>query len=198
MKKQSKSARKASERAKQVARKAARKAEDKAHRAAVKEEAKAHRAAVKSEAKAHRAAAKAEALAHKEAVKAERRAHLLPRSVHVAVVPDAAADVKSDPEPNLVETDLPSGKNDAREAYESANRSLDEARSLTSQARLTARIVVGLPVAGLIICEVASPGTISGVVSSSLSRTLVLGAVGLQVAAVVAVRRVARLGASGA
>lgn len=128
VKKQSKSARKASERAKQVARKAARKAEDKAHRAEVKEEAKAHRAAVKSEAKAHRAAAKAEALAHKEAVKAERRAHLLPRSVHVAVVPDAAADVKSEPEPNLVETDLPPGKNDAREAYESANRSLDEAR----------------------------------------------------------------------
>jgi len=117
VKKQSKSARKASERAKQVARKAARKAEDKAHRAEVKEEAK-----------AHRAAAKAEALAHKEAVKAERRAHLLPRSVHVAVVPDAAADVKSEPEPNPVETDLPSGKNDAREAYESANRSLDEAR----------------------------------------------------------------------
>ncbi len=117
VKKQSKSARKASERAKQVARKAARKAEDKAHRAEVKEEAK-----------AHRAAAKAEALAHKEAVKAERRAHLLPRSVHVAVVPDAAADVKSEPEPNLVETDLPSENNDAREAYESANRSLDEAR----------------------------------------------------------------------
>lgn len=81
---------------------------------------------------------------------------------------------------------------------EASARSLDEARSLSSQARLTARIVVGLPVAGLIICEVASPGTISGMVSSSLSRTLVLGAVGLQVAAVVAVRRVARLGASGA
>lgn len=80
---------------------------------------------------------------------------------------------------------------------EASARSIDEARSLSSQARLTARIVVGLPVAGLVICEVVSPGTIAGMVSSPLPRLLVLGAIGLQVAAVVAVRRVARLGAAG-
>ena len=80
---------------------------------------------------------------------------------------------------------------------ESSARSLDEARSLSSQARLTARIVVGLPLAGLVICEVASPGTLSRMASSPLSRTLALAALGLQLAAVFAVRRVARLGSAG-
>ncbi len=80
---------------------------------------------------------------------------------------------------------------------EASARSLDEARSLSSQARLTARIVVGLPLAGLVICELASPGTLSRMASSPLSRTLALAALGLQLAAAFAVRRAARLGSVG-
>lgn len=117
VKKQTKSARKATERAKQVARKVALKAEDKAHRAAVKAEAKAHRAAVK-----------AEALNHNKADKAERRAHQQARSVHLVVMPDAVADHEAEAEPSAVETDLASPISDAQAAYEAANRSLDEAR----------------------------------------------------------------------
>ena len=80
---------------------------------------------------------------------------------------------------------------------EASSRALAEARSLSSQARLTARIVVALPLAGLVICEVASPGTVSRMASSPASRYLALAALLLQVIAFLAVRRVARLGVVG-
>ena len=77
---------------------------------------------------------------------------------------------------------------------EASVRSRAEARSLSSQARLTARIVVAMPLAGLVICELAAPGTLSQMLSSPLPRGLTLLALILQAAAVFAVRRVARLG----
>ena len=83
-------------------------------------------------------------------------------------------------------------------ALEASARSRAEARSLSSQARLTARIVVGMPLAGLVICELASPGTLSRMLSGPLPRGLTLAAFVLQAAAVFAVRRVARLGEKGA
>lgn len=81
---------------------------------------------------------------------------------------------------------------------DTSTRALAEARSLSSQARLTARIVVGLPLAGLVVCELAAPGTLARMVSSPLSRSLTVAALLLQGAAVFAVRRVARLGGTGA
>lgn len=80
---------------------------------------------------------------------------------------------------------------------EASARSRAEARSLSSQARLTARIVVGMPLAGLVICELVAPGTLARMLSSPLPRGLTLAAFVLQVAAVFAVRRVARLGEKG-
>ncbi|MFM8884681.1 MAG: type II secretion system F family protein, partial [Solirubrobacterales bacterium] len=80
---------------------------------------------------------------------------------------------------------------------ETSARSRAEARSLSSQARLTARIVVGMPLAGLVICELVAPGTLARMLSSPLPRGLTLAACVLQVAAVFAVRRVARLGEKG-
>ncbi|MFM9164875.1 MAG: type II secretion system F family protein [Solirubrobacterales bacterium] len=80
---------------------------------------------------------------------------------------------------------------------ETSARSRAEARSLSSQARLTARIVVGMPLAGLVICELVAPGTLARMLSSPLPRGLTLAAFVLQVAAVFAVRRVARLGEKG-
>lgn len=75
-----------------------------------------------------------------------------------------------------------------------AARARAEARSLSSQARLTARIVIALPVVGLVLAEVASPGTVPRMLSSPLPRSLALLALVLQVVAAVVVRRVARLG----
>lgn len=77
---------------------------------------------------------------------------------------------------------------------EDAERARAQARSLSSQARLTARIVIALPVAGLVLAEVASPGTVTRMLSSPLPRLLALLALVLQVVAAVVVRRVARLG----
>ena len=62
---------------------------------------------------------------------------------------------------------------------------------------LRARIVIALPVAGLAMGEIASPGTMGRVLSEPLPRALTLVAAVLQVSAVVVVRRIARLGASG-
>lgn len=72
-------------------------------------------------------------------------------------------------------------------------RSHAEARSLSSQARLTARIVIAMPVAGVALAELASPGTIGRIVSTPLPRALAVVAAVLQLAALVTVRRVARL-----
>ena len=107
VKKQSKAARKVSERA-----------EKRARKASLKAEAKAHRAAVKAEAKAHRAALRAEALAHKQAVKAERLAHKEALHAHVVVA--------ANPEDVVVEVPR---EVDAQEAYDEANRALDAARA---------------------------------------------------------------------
>ncbi|MFM9126798.1 MAG: hypothetical protein ACKOTA_04410 [Solirubrobacterales bacterium] len=54
-----------------------------------------------------------------------------------------------------------------------------------------------MPLAGLAICEIVAPGTLARMLSSPLPRGLTLAAFVLQVAAVFAVRRVARLGGKG-
>lgn len=69
-----------------------------------------------------------------------------------------------------------------------------DARSATAQARFTAWIVTGLPLAGVVLGELAQPGFIVGLVSSPLPALLAGTAMALQVLALVCVRRIARVG----
>lgn len=77
---------------------------------------------------------------------------------------------------------------------EDSTRARAEARSLSAQARLTARIVIALPVVGVVLAEIASPGTLAGMLSKPLPRLLALLAFVLQMVAAVVVRRAARVG----
>lgn len=73
-------------------------------------------------------------------------------------------------------------------------RAAAEARSASAQARLTARIVVMLPLVGAVLGELASPGTLGAVLADPLARLLVLGAGALELLALLAVRRIAVVG----
>lgn len=73
-------------------------------------------------------------------------------------------------------------------------RAQREARAASAQARLTARIVLAMPIVGAVIFGVAAPTALGQLLSEPLPRALLLLAVLLQVVAVVAVRRVARTG----
>lgn len=78
-------------------------------------------------------------------------------------------------------------------AFEDQTRLVDEARAATAQARFTGVVVVLLPLGGALLAELASPGYLRGLAGSFL--TLWLGglAVGLQVVAAVAIRKLARV-----
>jgi len=75
-----------------------------------------------------------------------------------------------------------------------ATRAAAEARSASAQARLTARIVVALPLAGALLVELASPGAAAAVAGDPLALALVVLALGLECVAWLAVRRIARVG----
>ena len=72
-------------------------------------------------------------------------------------------------------------------------RALREARAASAQARLTARIVLAMPLLGALIFALAAPRALAAILSSPLPRGLLLLAALLQLVAVVAVRRVARV-----
>jgi tight adherence protein B len=72
-------------------------------------------------------------------------------------------------------------------------RALREARAASAQARLTARIVLAMPLLGALIFALAAPRALAAILSSPLPRGLLLLAALLQLMAVVAVRRVARV-----
>ncbi|CAB4871228.1 unannotated protein [freshwater metagenome] len=67
-----------------------------------------------------------------------------------------------------------------------------EARTASAQARLTARIVVGLPAVGSAIALVLRPGLAGAIAQQPGPRVLVLAALVLQVAALGAIRLLAR------
>jgi len=77
---------------------------------------------------------------------------------------------------------------------EERGRSLAEASSATAQARFTARLVSGLPVAGIALGELARPGFVVGLASQGLPALLVAAAIALQVLGLLCVRRIARIG----
>jgi tight adherence protein B len=79
-------------------------------------------------------------------------------------------------------------------ALEARGRVVAEARSATAQARFTALVVAGLPLAGLALGELAQPGFVSALVSDRRTGVLVGLALALQAIAFACVRRIARVG----
>jgi tight adherence protein B len=78
-------------------------------------------------------------------------------------------------------------------ARERARREEGEARGLTAQARATARIVAGLPFAGLALGELAAPGTLAALLADPRSRVLLVLSAMAGALAVAVVGRLARM-----
>ncbi|MDO9409717.1 type II secretion system F family protein [Patulibacter sp.] len=78
---------------------------------------------------------------------------------------------------------------DQAEALERARRATAEAESAIVQARSAARIVGGIPALVMIGTVVLAPGAVAQVTGNALGAVLVVAAVLLQVAAMIAVRR---------
>ncbi|MEA2223272.1 MAG: tight adherence protein [Solirubrobacteraceae bacterium] len=79
-------------------------------------------------------------------------------------------------------------------ALEERARVIADARSATAQARFTALLVTGLPAAGLALAEVAQPGFVPALASSTPTALMVALALVLQAVAFACVRRIARIG----
>ena len=81
---------------------------------------------------------------------------------------------------------------DQAAALEAADRIGRDARAATAQARFTARLVLLLPAGAAVLAELASPGLVAGLLDHPLSVWLVAMAAVLQLAAILAVARLAR------
>ncbi len=77
------------------------------------------------------------------------------------------------------------------ESLEAAARVEADARAATAQARFTARLVLGLPLAAAALTELAAPGFAASVLAQPLPAALVAAAAVLQLLAIVAIRRLA-------
>ena len=71
-------------------------------------------------------------------------------------------------------------------------RVAEEARTATSQARFTAAVVIGLPVCGIALGELASPGLAGRMVANGVGIGLLTAALMLQVCGALAIRRLGR------
>lgn len=76
------------------------------------------------------------------------------------------------------------------EGAERTARDAAEARAASTQARLTARIVLGLPILAGAMLVLAAPGAAAAMVSEPLPAALLAAAAGLQAVALLAVRRI--------
>jgi tight adherence protein B len=88
--------------------------------------------------------------------------------------------------------DLAALLRDLAAGLEAAARQERDARAATAQARFTARLVVGLPLAAAVLAELASPGFVAGLLANPMSASLTALAALLQATALIAVRRLAR------
>ena len=79
-------------------------------------------------------------------------------------------------------------------ALEARARALADARSATAQARFSALLVTALPLAGVVLGELAAPGFVVALAVAPLPALLAAAALGLQVVALVWVRAIARVG----
>jgi tight adherence protein B len=68
-----------------------------------------------------------------------------------------------------------------------------EARVATSQARLTANLVVAMPLLGMLVAEFASPGMLGRILGAPSGRLLIAAALCLQAMGMVAIRRIGRV-----
>ncbi|MBJ7332110.1 MAG: type II secretion system F family protein [Solirubrobacteraceae bacterium] len=75
-------------------------------------------------------------------------------------------------------------------ALEQSARARADARAATAQARFTAWLVAGLPVVALALAELASPGYLLDLLAEPIPALMVGAAIGLELLAVVLVRRV--------
>jgi tight adherence protein B len=80
------------------------------------------------------------------------------------------------------------------QALEERGRTVADARSATAQARFTALLVCGMPLAAVALGELADPGFLPGLVSSPIPAALATAGLVLQGVALVCVRRIARIG----
>lgn len=87
--------------------------------------------------------------------------------------------------------DLAALLRDLAAALEAAERTERDARAATEQARFTARIVLGLPLGAAVAAELGDPGFLSGLLAHPASASLLATAAALQLAAVLAIRRLA-------
>lgn len=81
---------------------------------------------------------------------------------------------------------------DMAASAEAGDRAERDARAATAQARFTAWLVLALPAAGGVLAELAAPGFLSALVATPLSAWLAGSAGVLQLAALVAIARLAR------
>jgi tight adherence protein B len=79
-------------------------------------------------------------------------------------------------------------------ALEERARTVADARSATAQARFSALLVTGLPLAGIVLGELAAPGFVVALAAAPLPALLAGAAMVLQLVAFVWVRRIARVG----
>jgi len=87
--------------------------------------------------------------------------------------------------------DLPALLRDLAAALEAADRADRDARTATAQARFTARLVLGLPLAAAALAELGSPGFLASLLADPLSASLTTLAVLLQLASLAAIHRIA-------
>ncbi len=88
--------------------------------------------------------------------------------------------------------DLASLLRDLAHSLDAAARAERDGEAATAQARFTARLVAGLPAGAAALAELSSPGLIASRLGDPLPATLILLAIGLQVVALLAVRRLTR------
>jgi tight adherence protein B len=88
--------------------------------------------------------------------------------------------------------DLASLLRELAASAEAADRADRDARTATAQARFTAWLVVGLPLAGAVLGELASPGFAASLLGNPLSAWFAGLAALLQIAALVCISRLAR------
>ena len=79
------------------------------------------------------------------------------------------------------------------ESFEDQRRLAGEVKAATAQARFTALVVMGMPLGGAVLAELASPGFAAGLMASPLTAWLAGMALAMQAGAWFAIRRLARV-----